>query len=149
MLRLMIQKHLDVAGFFSARCLSSMLLLLPLLATAADEAVETAPSLGGYAIFQAIFSLLLVTVLIFGTAWLLKRFNPAMSQSGHGMKVIGALSLGGRDRLVLVEVGSKQLLLGVSPGRVMLVESFDEPVIDIKSASTSVEEKFSQLLRRS
>ncbi|GAA4652315.1 flagellar biosynthetic protein FliO [Kistimonas scapharcae] len=144
----MIQKRLNVARFFPARFLSSILLLLLSLATAADEAVET-PSLGGYAVFQALFSLILVTVLIFGTAWLLKRFNPAMSQSGHGMKIIGALSLGGRDRLVLVEAGSKQLLLGVSPGRVMLVESFDEPVIDTESSGTPVEEKFRQLLRRS
>ena len=144
----MIQKRLNVARFFPARFLSLMLLLLPSLATAADEAAET-PSLGGYAVFQALFSLILVTGLIFGTAWLLKRFNPAMSQSGHGMKIIGALSLGGRDRLVLVEAGSKQLLLGVSPGRVMLVESFDEPVIDTESPNTPVEEKFRQLLRRS
>ncbi len=148
MRKLMIQKRGNFFRVLPVRFLSSLLLLLPLLATAAEESAET-PSLGGYAVFQALFSLILVTVLIFGTAWLLKRFNPAMSQSGHGMKIVGALSLGGRDRLVLVEAGSKQLLLGVSPGRVMLVESFDEPVIDTDSSGTPVEEKFRQLLRRS
>lgn len=34
------------------------------------------------------------------------------------MKVISALSLGMREKLILVQVGEKQLLLGVTPGRI-------------------------------
>jgi len=30
---------------------------------------------------------------------------------------------------VLIEVGGRQVLLGVSPGRVSLLESYDEPII--------------------
>lgn len=128
--------------------LFASLSLLPVVAAAAEEVSDT-PFLGTYAICQALLSLVVVTVLIFGTAWLLKRFNPAMSQNGRGMKILSALSLGGRDRLVLIEAGDRQLLLGVSPGRIMLVESFDEPVLSPEEQPTPIDEKFRQLLRRS
>ena len=50
------------------------------------------------------------------------------------MKVIGAISLGSRDRVVLLQVGEKQILVGASPGNINLIQAFDEPVIDTKSA---------------
>lgn len=133
---------------FCLHLFASFSLLLPVVAVAAEEVSEI-PILGPYAIFQALLSLVVVTILIFGTAWLLKRFNPALSQSGRGMKIISGLSLGGRDRLVLIEAGDRQLLLGVSPGRIMLVESFDEPVLSHEEQHTPVDEKLSRLFRRS
>jgi flagellar protein FliO/FliZ len=36
--------------------------------------------------------------------------------------------MGARERLVLVQVGSTQLLLGVAPGRISLLHQLDEPV---------------------
>lgn len=125
-------------------------LLLSVVATAAEEESASAiPTLGGHDVLQALLSLVLVTVLIFGTAWLIRRFNPAMSQNGKGMKIISALSLGGRDRVVLIDAGGRQLLLGVSPGRIVLVESFDEPVLNHEEKPRPAEEKFRQLLHPS
>lgn len=34
------------------------------------------------------------------------------------MRLMGGLSLGGREKLLVVEVGEIQLVLGVAPGRV-------------------------------
>jgi flagellar protein FliO/FliZ len=44
------------------------------------------------------------------------------------MKVLGGISVGQRERLVLVQIGSKQLLVGVAPGSVNHVMVFDEPL---------------------
>ncbi len=39
-------------------------------------------------------------------------------QTKDNMQVVGGLSLGMREKLVLVQVGKKQLLLAVTPGKV-------------------------------
>jgi len=42
--------------------------------------------------------------------------------------VISGLSIGAKERLVLIEVGKEQVLLGVSPGRVQTLHVLEEPV---------------------
>ena len=51
------------------------------------------------------------------------------------MTVIAALSVGARERVVLVQLAEKQLLLGVSPGRVNLLEAYDQPILDSNHAT--------------
>ena len=67
---------------------------------------------------QLVIGLLLVLVCIVALAWFAKRFNRLQSTSNGNLQVIGGLSMGARERIVLVQVGSEQLLLGVAPGRV-------------------------------
>ncbi|EGW53707.1 flagellar biosynthetic protein FliO [Candidatus Endoriftia persephonae] len=62
--------------------------------------------------------LLLVLLLIFGAAWLLKRYGQLPSGSKGLVRVVGGASLGPRERVVVVEVEGVRLLLGVAPGRV-------------------------------
>jgi flagellar protein FliO/FliZ len=49
--------------------------------------------------------------------------------------VVAALPLGTREKAVLIEIGGRQLLLGVAPGRVSLLERFEQPVVDIESGA--------------
>lgn len=86
------------------------------------------------AIMQMLLGLVLVVVVILLLAWLLRRVSN-LHQSHQKMKVISTLSLGTRERAVLIEVGDRQLLLGVSAGRVSLLESFPERVISIAPKS--------------
>ena len=44
------------------------------------------------------------------------------------IEIIADVSLGAKERAVLVQVGGKQLLLGVAPGRVNTLHVLDEPV---------------------
>jgi flagellar protein FliO/FliZ len=61
-------------------------------------------------------------------AWLFKKFGSGSLGLGGLIKVVAAMSLGGRDRIALISVGDKQLLLGISPGRIATLHVFDEPV---------------------
>lgn len=62
--------------------------------------------------------LALVLVLIVGLAWALRRFG-ALPNVGKGVvTIVGGVSLGTRERAVLLQVGKTRLLVGVSPGRV-------------------------------
>jgi len=77
---------------------------------------------------QLVFGLLLVLGLIFFLAWLLRRFQHATPNSGQVIELIGSKALGPRDRLLLVQVGEEQILLGISPGRITPLHVMNTPV---------------------
>ena len=71
--------------------------------------------------------LILVLLLIFALAYLLRRFN--LVQTNHNvLKTLAVTSLGQKERLVLVQVGEHQYLLGVSAQQVSLIDKLAEPI---------------------
>jgi flagellar protein FliO/FliZ len=48
----------------------------------------------------------------------MKRFSPGQMPGAAGLRIVGALNLGGRERIVVVEVGDQWIVVGASPGRV-------------------------------
>ncbi|MGS2724107.1 flagellar biosynthetic protein FliO [Porticoccus sp. GXU_MW_L64] len=86
---------------------------------------------------QLILSLLVVLAAFAALAWLVKRFNRLPGGSANHMQVLGAMSLGARERAVLVQVGETQMLLGVSTGRVATLHVFDAPVVEVEQARAS------------
>jgi flagellar protein FliO/FliZ len=123
--------HLLIAG-----------LLCPLLAGA--EAEQHTPSpLGAGALIQSAGGLLLILALIFGLAWLLRRFG-RLPQAGKGMvSVVGGVSLGPRERAVILQVGDTRLLVGVAPGRVQTLHVL-EPV-EAEAEQTTAESFYGRL----
>jgi flagellar protein FliO/FliZ len=71
--------------------------------------VDTVQWLGGLMV-------VLAAILLF--AWALRRLGSFSASDGGRFKVLAALSVGARERVVLVQAGDKQLVLGVAPGRV-------------------------------
>ncbi|HFQ14566.1 MAG TPA: flagellar biosynthetic protein FliO [Gammaproteobacteria bacterium] len=112
------------------------LALLPVLTLAAGDeaaglksrAVET-PVISTGSYLQMIAGLLFVVLLIFALAWLVRRMGRLQSVVGGSMKLLGGVSLGQRERAVLVQVGETQMLLGVAPGSVRTLHVFDKPVV--------------------
>ncbi|QIB04377.1 flagellar biosynthetic protein FliO [Pseudomonas fluorescens] len=115
-------------GFFAAAA------MLPLSVLAADPVATAAaaPAAGsGVAgqLAQLVLGLLLVLGLIFFLAWMLRRVQQAgPAGKGQVIDIIGSRALGPRDRLVLVQVGSEQILLGLSPGTITALHVLKEPV---------------------
>ena len=78
---------------------------------------------------QLVFGLLLVLGLIFFLAWLLRRVQQAgPTGKGQVIDIVGSRALGPRDRLMLVQVGNEQILLGLSPGSITALHVLKEPV---------------------
>jgi len=104
--------------------------ILPLLLAAAPaaQAARPAAQAQGPGLFGAFFALLLVLGLIVGLAWLLKRMPGSGFRPADGLRVVASLHLGTKERAVVVEVGGRQLLLGVSPGGVTLLHELPEPL---------------------
>lgn len=75
----------------------------------------TAPgSLGGQ-LAQMVFGLLLVVGLIFFLAWVLRRMQSTAVKGGQVIEIVGSRAIGPRDRLLLVQVGKEQILIGHTP----------------------------------
>ncbi|KQQ33432.1 hypothetical protein ASF61_10145 [Duganella sp. Leaf126] len=72
----------------------------------------------GGGLLQTTFALAFVIALLLGAAWLLKRFGPRGFGGGSNtVKLVGALSVGARERILVVEVGEQWIVVGASPGR--------------------------------
>ncbi len=84
--------------------------------------VAAAPSLLG-GMVQMFLGLSLVLVVLGGLAWLLKRLAPGQRLPAGSMKVLGAVAVGPKERVVLVELGETWLVLGVAPGQVNTVHT--------------------------
>ncbi|MDF1828474.1 MAG: flagellar biosynthetic protein FliO [Cycloclasticus pugetii] len=86
---------------------------------------------------QWTIGLFFVLLLILIVAWAAKRFTGlASSHKGH-LKVLSGVSLGHREKAVLIQAGNQHLLLGVAPGRVVTLHTFEAGEI---SQSLSQEE---------
>ncbi len=59
-------------------------------------------------------SLVLIVVLILAAGFFVKRLGVVSGSVGTGMRVISTLSLGQKDRLVVVDAYGQKLLLSVS-----------------------------------
>jgi len=73
--------------------------------------------------------LILILVLIFGLSWFVKRFSQGGFMQNPVFKVVASMPLGTRERLMLVAVGNKQILLGVTATQISNLHVFDEPVV--------------------
>ncbi|HED13565.1 MAG TPA: flagellar biosynthetic protein FliO [Gammaproteobacteria bacterium] len=79
-------------------------------------------------VIQVVLGLLLVLLVIGLVAWVMKRMG-SIQAIGHGViKPLSVISVGQRERLVLVQVGSDQLLLGVAPGHITRLHQLSEAV---------------------
>ena len=126
------------------------LLALPGSVMAAEPvAAVAAPAVGsGVAgqLTQLVLGLLLVLGLIFFLAWLLRRVQQAgPAGKGQVIELIGSRALSPRDRLLLVQVGNEQILLGLSPGTITALHVLKEPV-EVPSTSEKATPEFAQHL---
>jgi flagellar protein FliO/FliZ len=114
--------------------LRSVLVPLPalLLASGSIQAAEAPTVAAGLG--QVLLGLGVVVALLLATLWLLKRVS-APRGGASALKVLGATSVGPRERVVLVEIAGKVLVLGVAPGRVNALHSFDAAELPNPTAS--------------
>jgi flagellar protein FliO/FliZ len=104
----------------------------------ASQAPSTAGTVGG-----TVFALLFVLGLIFALAWLARRLPGVAGGSHRALRVVASLSLGPRERVVVVDVGGTQLLLGVGAGGTRALHTLDAPLPEAEAPRTPA---FAQLL---
>ncbi|MGL4473513.1 MAG: flagellar biosynthetic protein FliO [Shewanella sp.] len=89
------------------------------VASADPTSIATMASMAG--------GLVVVLVVIFVLAWLVRRLNLVPGQ--HGLiKTIAVTPLGQKEKLVLMELDGQQYLLGVTAHNISLLDKLAEPI---------------------
>jgi flagellar protein FliO/FliZ len=122
--------------------------MLPLSVLAAEPVAQAAAPVVSSGVTgqltQLVLGLLLVVGLIFVLAWVLRRVQRIGPGNAQVIELVGSRALGPRDRLVLVQVGEEQILLGITPGRITPLHVLKQPV-EVAQTQTATPE-FAQRL---
>ncbi|APV51431.1 flagellar biosynthetic protein FliO [Betaproteobacteria bacterium GR16-43] len=96
-----------------------------------------------------VFSLAAVLALFVGAAWFAKRARggSAARPAAH-LRAVAQLSLGARERVVIVEAAGQWLVLGVAPGNVQHVATMAKPEGADAVAANPLPQAFAQVLSR-
>lgn len=134
-----------------------MLRLLPILSLlpraawgvespSGKEAVVPAlnSGMGAGQVFQVVLALVAILLFILLLAWLLRRVGQLPFAGNGAIRILAGVSLGQRERAVLVQVGETQLLLGIAPGRVQTLHVLDRPIAS--PATVAAGERFAEKL---
>ncbi|MDT8384996.1 MAG: flagellar biosynthetic protein FliO [Gammaproteobacteria bacterium] len=85
------------------------------------------PNMAG-SLLQTTLGLLVVLAVIGGAAWAFKRFGNFQTGVQGKLKIVGGISLSARERVVLLQVGDTQLVVGVAPGQIQTLHVLDTPL---------------------
>lgn len=75
------------------------------------------------------FSLFVVIGAILLCGWLYTRTRSLRGQQGDVFRIVATQPLGPKERIVVIEVANKQLVLGMTASQVSTLHVFDEPVV--------------------
>jgi flagellar protein FliO/FliZ len=89
-------------------------MLSPNLAIAAIEA-SVSPT-GG--VFKMVIGLAVVLAVMAVITWVLKRMLPGVGNKQSVIRIVGGVSVGSRERVVVLEVSGRWIVVGVAAGQV-------------------------------
>ncbi|AXS82417.1 MULTISPECIES: flagellar biosynthetic protein FliO [Marinobacter] len=120
--------------------ISLLVLVTPALAqetasTAAPASPIRSPDTLGTIVSLGL-GLVAVIAVIYGCAWIIRRMNGMTGMNNNAIKVVSVMAIGTRERIALIEVGSQQILLGITPSAIRTLHVFDEPVVDAGNANS-------------
>ncbi|OUS04050.1 flagellar biosynthetic protein FliO [Gammaproteobacteria bacterium 54_18_T64] len=108
------------------------------LALAAAPLADKLPmaDTSGY-FLQLVSGLGLVLLSIAALAWLLKRINRLPNRDLKNLELVASLSVGQRERIVIVRAGSRELVLGVAPGHISRLGELSLPAATVDKPEAS------------
>jgi len=75
---------------------------------------------------QWTIGLVFVLLMILVVAWAAKRFTGFTPNQKVNLTIVSGISLGSREKAVLIKAGDHHILLGVAPGRVVNLHTFEK-----------------------
>ncbi|WP_430459780.1 flagellar biosynthetic protein FliO [Thalassolituus sp. LLYu03] len=132
-------------------CVKSMMVLGVMLSTsvmAADAALPAAPAPIASA-GKVMFFLLITLVLIVGLAWIVSKTRGVQLAQGQGkVRVVATLPLGMKEKIAVIQVGDKQMVVGVTAQQITHLGDLDEPLaLDAPAAAGSFQELLKKAIR--
>ena len=90
--------------------------------------------------------LMLILALIYGLSWFVKRFSQGGFMQNSTIKMLSTMPLGTRERIMLVDIGGKQILLGITATQINALHVFEEPVVNTTENAVPASSEFNQKL---
>ncbi|RTZ15447.1 flagellar biosynthetic protein FliO [Vibrio aquaticus] len=121
--------------------------LLLLLALISPSALAATP--GSQLDWATTFgSLLFVIAFILFLAWLLKRMRVPAMVNQRGLSVVRQISVGNRERIMIVQAGEEQFLVGATAQSIQLISKLDKPLSQEEMAAGPFANQLTQLLKK-
>jgi len=120
-------------------CLAHFCLILPsnnALANESDVLMTSIASLG-----KLVFALIFVLFLFWLFVKLMKQMNVGRVLSNKDLKIIGVLPLGQRERVMVVQAGSEQLVLGVTATQINTLHVLEKPLMSTNNSPVEENKK--------
>jgi len=127
---------------------SRLLTTLSLLISGAAYAAEQPTTNMAVDMFKVLGGLIVVLAMMAGSAWLLKRLGVAKAAGGSTIKIVGGVSVGNRERVLVLEVADQWIVVGVSPGRVNSIATLPRQERPIPEAIEPVSNNFAAWLKQ-
>lgn len=109
---------------------------------------EVAPGVSSSSFLQAFLGLLIIVALLIGAAWFARKMTGGQGFGKGGMRIVGGLAIGPRERIVLVEVGENLLVIGIVPGQIRKLHTLPKGEITNLPASNLTEKPFAHWLKK-
>ncbi|CAM3112228.1 flagellar assembly protein FliO [Legionella steigerwaltii] len=77
-------------------------------------------------LIRVVMGLLLVLLLIIVLSWVVKRLHGMQMGSAKGFQSVASMILGPKEKITLLKVGTRYLLIGSGAGNVTLLHDFGE-----------------------
>ncbi|HEY2418777.1 MAG TPA: flagellar biosynthetic protein FliO [Steroidobacteraceae bacterium] len=90
----------------------------------AAPALQSIPGPAGGTL-RVTVAMVLVLAALMAAAWMARRFRGVGGTATSSLEVLAQVSLGARERAVLLRVGDRQVLIGVAPGNVRTLHVVD------------------------
>lgn len=104
-----------------------------------------AQSIGSASTLLSVFmSLIVVIGIVFMLAYLLRRFNVTQNGSNE-MQVVASMVVGTRERMMVIQVGEEQHLIGITANNINHLAKLEQP-INGTNAAENLKSKFQSLL---
>lgn len=109
------------------------LMLLPLPLFAAEAAAPTA----GMSILKMFLGLAVVLVVMGLFTWGAKKMLPGMGAQASAVKMIGGISVGTRERVVVLEIAGRWIVVGVGGGQVSAIANLEPGMLNANDTLTT------------
>ncbi len=118
---------------------ATMLLTMTASTVACADNVMSSPIMPGVVgpneILNMGTSLVLIIVAIVAVGWLYSRAQGMRSHNGEVIHVLATQPLGPKERVLLVEVAGKQLILGITASQIQTLHVLEQPLLNERRAS--------------
>ena len=122
------------------------LILLPLI-SAAQAAEPVSGAVSAWTYLQAALALCLIVGLLAAATWFARKASGGKGFGQGGMKVVGGVALGPRERLILIEVGKECLVVGIVPGQIRTLHRLPKDDIAVNPENAPEMRSFAQWLQ--